>query len=77
MPGMTSGADMAKLRTATGKDFDKLFLQMMIAHHRGAIQMAQAEQTRGANWDAKALAGRIITNQQAEIATMQKMLAQM
>ncbi len=77
MPGMMSGADMAKLKAATGKDFDKQFLQMMIVHHRGAIQMAQAEQAHGANPDAKALAGRIIKNQQAEIATMRKMLAQM
>ncbi len=77
MPGMMSSGDMAKLKAATGKDFDRQFLQMMIAHHKGAIQMAQAEQTNGANPDAKALAGRIITNQQAEIATMQKMLAQM
>jgi uncharacterized protein (DUF305 family) len=77
MPGMMSGADMAKLMAATGKDFDKQFLQMMIVHHKGVIQMAQAEQTEGANPDAKTLAGRIIKNQQAEIATMQKMLAQM
>jgi len=77
MPGMMSGADMARLRAATGRDFDQLFLQMMIVHHKGAIQMAQAEQTRGANPDAKALGGRIITDQQAEVATMQKMLAQM
>jgi len=62
MPGMMSGADMAKLKAATGKDFDKQFLQMMIVHHRGAIQMAQAEQAHGANPDAKALAGRIIKN---------------
>jgi uncharacterized protein (DUF305 family) len=77
MPGMMSSADMAKLTAATGKQFDKLFLQMMIAHHRGAIQMAQAELTHGANPDAKALAARIIKSQQAEINTMQKTLAQM
>ena len=53
---------LANLTAATGKDFDKQFLQMMIVHHRGAIQMAQAEQAHGANPDAKALAGRIIKN---------------
>jgi uncharacterized protein (DUF305 family) len=77
MPGMMPSADMAKLTAATGKQFDKLFLQMMIAHHRGAIQMAQAELAHGANPDAKALAARIIKSQQAEINTMQKTLAQM
>jgi uncharacterized protein (DUF305 family) len=77
MPGMMSSADMAQLAATTGKQFDKLFLQMMIAHHRGAIQMAQAELAHGANPDAKALAARIIKSQQAEINTMQKTLAQM
>ncbi len=75
MPGMMSSADMARLTAATGKDFDKQFLQMMIVHHTGAIQMARAEQAYGSNPDVKALAGRIIKDQQAEIATMQKMLA--
>jgi uncharacterized protein (DUF305 family) len=75
MPGMMSSADMAKLEVATGKDFDRQFLQMMIAHHKGAIQMAQVELTHGSNSDAKALAGRMIKEQQAEIAAMQKMLA--
>jgi uncharacterized protein (DUF305 family) len=77
MPGMMSSADMAKLAAATGKNFDKQFLQMMIAHHKGAIQMAHAEQVREANPDAKTLASQIIKSQQAEIGTMQKMLAQM
>jgi uncharacterized protein (DUF305 family) len=77
MPGMMSSADMAKLAAATGKNFDKQFLQMMIAHHKGAIQMARSELARGANPDAKALAAHIIKSQQAEIGTMQKMLSQM
>jgi uncharacterized protein (DUF305 family) len=76
MPGMMSSADMAKLKAATGKDFDKLFLQTMIAHHKGAIQIARVEQTNGSNPDAKALGSRMIKEQQAEIAAMQKILAQ-
>jgi uncharacterized protein (DUF305 family) len=76
MPGMMSSADMAKLEAASGKDFDRQFLQMMIVHHKGAIQMARAELAHGANPDAKALASRMIKEQQAEIAAMQKMLTQ-
>jgi uncharacterized protein (DUF305 family) len=68
---------MAKLKAASGKDFDRQFLQMMIDHHNGAIEMARTEQTAGANPDAKALAGRIIQTQQAEIGTMQKILTQL
>jgi len=75
MPGMMSDADMAKLRAATGRDFDRQFCTMMIAHHQGAIQMAKQEQTAGVNPDAKALATRIATSQQAEIDTMNKILA--
>jgi uncharacterized protein (DUF305 family) len=77
MPGMMADADMAKLKAASGKDFDKQFCTMMIAHHQGAIQMARQEQTAGANPDAKALAGRIITGQQAEIDTMNTILARL
>ncbi len=74
MPGMMSEADMAKLQDATGAAFDKLFLTMMIGHHNGAIEMAEQEVAQGSNPDAKALAEKIISDQQAEIATMQKIL---
>jgi uncharacterized protein (DUF305 family) len=77
MPGMMSDADMAKLKAASGKDFDRQFCTMMIAHHQGAIEMAKQEQATGANPDAKALAGRIITAQQAEITTMNAILARL
>ncbi|WP_238008529.1 DUF305 domain-containing protein [Dactylosporangium sp. AC04546] len=77
MPGMMSGADMAKLKAASGADFDKLFLQMMIAHHQGAVMMAQAELAHGTNPDAKALAGRIVKTQQAEIVAMRQMAGQL
>ncbi|MGI5242305.1 DUF305 domain-containing protein [Dactylosporangium sp. CA-139066] len=76
MPGMMSSADMAKLKAATGSDFNRLFVQMMIAHHQGAIMMAQAELAHGTNPDAKALAGRIVQTQQAEIVAMQPLAGQ-
>jgi uncharacterized protein (DUF305 family) len=77
MPGMMSDADMAQLQAAAGKDFDRQFCTMMIAHHQGAIQMARQEQTAGVNPDAKALAERIATSQQGEIDTMNKILARL
>ncbi|GAB3795798.1 DUF305 domain-containing protein [Micromonospora zhanjiangensis] len=75
MPGMMSDADMTRLAAASGRDFDRQFLTMMIAHHEGAITMARTEAAQGANGDAKALAGRISTTQQAEIDTMKTILA--
>ena len=74
MPGMMSDADLAKLKAASGADFDRQFLTMMIAHHEGAITMAKEETAKGVNPDAKSLAGRIVTAQQGEIDTMNKIL---
>jgi uncharacterized protein (DUF305 family) len=51
-----------------------MFLQMMIGHHKGAIEMARTELRDGVNPDAKALAQKIIDGQQAEITTMEQLL---
>ncbi|MEO3781195.1 DUF305 domain-containing protein [Micromonospora sp. B11E3] len=74
MPGMMSDKEMAGLKAATGTEFDKMFAQMMIAHHNGAIEMARTEQTNGANPEAKALATKIEADQAAEVQTLQKIL---
>lgn len=74
MPGMTDEQDMAALAAADGADATRLFLTAMIAHHRGAIQMAQVELQAGVNPSAQALARTIIAAQQAEIATMSALL---
>lgn len=73
-PGTVDQATVARLQTLNGPDFDKLWLHTMITHHLGAIDVAQAELARGDNPDAKAMAGSIITAQQAEIARMKQML---
>ncbi|MEV5766438.1 DUF305 domain-containing protein [Micromonospora sp. NPDC052213] len=77
MPGMMSDADMKKLAAASGREFDRQFLTMMIAHHEGAVTMARDELARGVNAEAKALAQQIVTTQQAEIDTMQKILGRL
>ncbi|GGM18643.1 hypothetical protein GCM10011594_43410 [Nakamurella endophytica] len=74
MPGMMTEQQMQQLTAAKGAAFDKLFLQMMIAHHQGAIDMAKTEQADGANPSALKLANSIITSQTAEITTMQDLL---
>ncbi|WP_438870545.1 DUF305 domain-containing protein [Paractinoplanes brasiliensis] len=74
MPGMMTDDDMNKLMDAKGAAFDKHFLTMMISHHEGAIEMARTEVKQGSNPEAKALAQKIITDQQAEIATMRTIL---
>lgn len=72
--GMMSDADMAALETADGADAARLYLQQMIVHHEGAIEMAQAELGDGINPDAIALAQAIVDAQTAEIAVMQDLL---
>lgn len=68
--GMVSDADMAKLTAATGADFDKLWLDLMITHHEGAVAMAEAHAAAGANPDITALTKQIITTQKAEITEL-------
>jgi uncharacterized protein (DUF305 family) len=74
MSGMVDEATMTQLSSLQGAEFDTLWLRSMIAHHQGAIEMANAELTNGQNADAKHLAQNIITVQQAEIDQMQKVL---
>lgn len=74
MPGMMDAQQMDDLDRAQGAAWDRMFLQMMVRHHEGAIEMARTEVADGENPDAVALAGEIIDAQQAEIDTMQGML---
>jgi len=74
MDGMVDAATMTRLESLQGGEFDRLWLESMIAHHEGAVGMAQTELADGQNVDAKALAQQIIDGQQAEIAQMKTML---
>jgi uncharacterized protein (DUF305 family) len=74
MPGMMSDAQMQELTGATGADFDRLVLQLMIVHHQGAFEMSDTEIAQGSNPAALALAESIKTSQTAEIAEMQQLL---
>jgi uncharacterized protein (DUF305 family) len=74
MPGEMTEEQMQQLQSASGVDFDRLFAQMMISHHNGAIQMATQIKDGGTNGDVKALADTIITTQTAEVETLQQIL---
>lgn len=76
MAGMMSEADMAKLEKAKGAEFDKMWMQMMIKHHEGAVEMAKAELKDGSHGGAKAMAQEIIDGQQAAIDTMKGLLGE-
>ncbi|MDH6125689.1 DUF305 domain-containing protein [Kitasatospora sp. GP82] len=74
MAGMMSDEEMAKLKSASGADFDEAFLAMMVAHHEGAVTMAKDEIAKGAYQPAKTLADSISTSQTAEITEMKKLI---
>ncbi|MBN9794224.1 DUF305 domain-containing protein [Pseudonocardia sp. TMWB2A] len=74
MTGMMSDEQMAGLGRASGAAFDRSFLEMMIAHHEGAVTMARAELDAGVDPRARELAQRIVDAQQAEIAEMRALL---
>jgi uncharacterized protein (DUF305 family) len=74
MQGMVDEATLVRLKGLTGPQFDTLWLESMISHHQGAIGMARAEVDAGKNPEMTALAGSIITAQQAEIDQMTQML---
>lgn len=73
-PGMLIDDELGRLRDAKGQAFDRLFLQGMIGHHRGAIMASEEELAKGVSPKAKALAGEIIKAQRAEIAEMEGLL---
>lgn len=77
MPGMLTDAELARLRAATGSEFERLFLEFMIRHHEGALVMvAELLGSQGAAQDSElfALVSDIDVDQRSEIARMRSML---
>ena len=77
MPGMLTEEQLQQLDKAQGKQFDELFLALMIQHHQGAVTMVkELFSTRGAGLDETVfkLASDVNVDQTTEIARMQKML---
>lgn len=70
MAGMASEAQMQALADAGGRDVDRLFVSMMIEHHRGAIDMGSVAARDAVDSDVRALATRIVRNQRVEIAEL-------
>ena len=75
--GNMGGMDTGALAGMSGTEFDRMFLTMMIEHHRSAVQMAETEAADGQNPDAIALAKSIRDSQTAEIAEMQQLLTEL
>ena len=75
MPGWVSAEDMARLRAATGAAADRIFLELMIDHHRGGVQMAAHAADHARVAQVVELARGIVTTQERETAALEEMLA--
>ena len=80
MPGNMMGLpmkgemDMSHLKNTEGRDFDKMFLQMMIPHHSSAIMMAEEALNVTGRKELRAMAHEIKAAQAREIGKMQNIL---
>ena len=80
MPGMLTDEEMERLAAAQGGAFDRLFLELMIKHHRGALTMVEnLLAQRGAAQDSQlfAFTSDVTSDQTAEIDRMDAMLAEL
>lgn len=73
MPGMATPEQLARLRDATGPAFDRLFVDLMINHHHGALTMANQALTAGSHTTVQQLAADISVEQAAEIRRMRQL----
>lgn len=72
--GMMDDAEMEELRGLEGDEFDRRFMEAMIVHHEGAIDMAERVQADGQDAEVGDLAMEVIDAQQAEIEQMRRWL---
>lgn len=77
MTGMLTAEELATLSSLRGVEFDRAWVEAMIAHHEGAIEMALDVMQKGSSPAVKTLADAIITGQEAEIEEMSNLLTQM
>lgn len=80
MPGMLSPAQMARLAAAQGEAFDRLFLEGMIQHHHGALEMVNelmALPDAGEDAMLSEFLTSVVADQSAEILRMQTVLSEL
>jgi uncharacterized protein (DUF305 family) len=75
MPGMATGEQLLALAQASGAEFDALWLDLMVAHHEGAIEMAEQVIETTDDLEVQALAEEIMTAQAREIDAMRELQA--
>ena len=74
MPGMATADQLAALKAATGDEAVRQYLTLMIAHHLGGVEMADAVLVRTEERVVRSLAASIVKAQSSEIGYMQDLL---
>ena len=77
MPGYATDAELDALYKSRNAEADKIFATLMIAHHEGALHMAEYARDNGVNPEVRALCESIIDSQTSEIGELRKILAQL
>lgn len=75
MPGMATDEDLRRLAAAEGKAAEKLYLELMIPHHKGGVVMARAAADAAETPQVRRLAQGIVDAQSAEIRYLERLLA--
>jgi uncharacterized protein (DUF305 family) len=76
MPGMATDTELRQLRGLSGRAADVLFLQLMVDHHRGGVDMAEYAAENAADAEVRLFADHMAASQEAEIQAMNDMLVE-
>jgi uncharacterized protein (DUF305 family) len=76
MPGMATDAELEQLRQSSGLDAEILFLQLMVEHHRGGVDMASYAAEHAGEDEVRLAAERMASSQAVEIDAMNDMLVE-
>jgi len=79
MPGMLNDTQLAQLERARGAEFDRLFLELMISHHEGALTMVRLLYASGGGLEPASdrFAREVDADQSIEIRRMTELLAKL
>ncbi|MEZ3160544.1 DUF305 domain-containing protein [Microbacterium sp. BWT-B31] len=77
MAGMASPDQLAALDAADGAAAERMFLELMIAHHQGALEMATLAVTTGSNAFVRTSGKHVLVEQDREITAMRRLLGEL
>jgi len=75
MPGLATDEQLQELRRAKGVVADKLFAELMIAHHNGGLHMAEYAVEHGQNKEVLGLAAAMVAAQTSEVVELNRILS--